>query len=315
MLKHDSAKYAFLYLLSLVALVFMSISVGIIVFQIINKEIVDIINQYSGSYNDEIMKFAISAIIVSTPIYYLTSRQIYKNLFAGTLDKDAGVRKWLTYFILLISIVVMIGFLIATINSFLDGDLTTKFILKTLTALIIAGSVFSFYFYDIRRDTVEGKKDKVIKFYTWISLAVVLVVFVFSWFSVDSPQTARNRKIDGEILGDLNQIHWAIRDYYTVNNSLPDNLGFLTSDSEKRTITVDNISNPSTSKAYEYETIADDEYKICTDFLTSNLGDKNYESYAYFGSDIGLHDAGYQCFSRKVFSTADSKIEPTPIRL
>jgi hypothetical protein len=315
MVKHDAAKYAFFYLLSLVALIFMSISVGIIVFQIINREIVDIINQYSGSYDDGLMKFAISAIIVSTPIYYLTSRQIYKNLFSGSLDKDAGVRKWLTYFILLISIVVMIGFLIATINSFLDGDLTTKFILKTLTALAISGTIFSFYLYDIRRETVEAKKDNVIKIYALASLLVVIVVFIFSWFSVDSPQETRKIKIDGEITNDLNQIHWAIRDYYTLNNSLPENIQMLASDAEKRMITMDNINNPSTGKAYEYTIITADEYKICTDFLSSNLENKGNDSYAYYGSELILHDAGYECFSRKVLSTIDSKLEPAPIRL
>ncbi|MFA6466575.1 MAG: DUF5671 domain-containing protein [Patescibacteria group bacterium] len=315
MVKHDAAKYAFLYLLSLVALVFMSISVGIIVFQIINKEIIDIINNYAASYNDGAMKFAISAIIVAAPIYYFTSRQIYKNLFAGNLDKDAGVRKWLTYFIMLISVVVMIGFLIATINSFLDGDLTTKFILKTLTALIISGTVFSFYFYDIRREEVQAKKDKVISLYAWISLVVVVVVFIFSWFNVDSPQETRKIKIDSEITNDLNQIHWAIRDYYTLNNSLPENIQILASDTEKRMITMDNINNPSTGKVYEYTIIAADEYKICTDFLNSNLDNKDNNSYAYYGSDLILHDAGYECFSRKVLSTIDSKLEPAPVRL
>src|SRR3989339_722710 len=272
MLKHDSAKYAFLYLLSLVALVFMSISVGIIVFQIINKQIVDIINDYVVNYNDGMMKFAISAIIVSTPIFYLTSRQIYKNLFAGTLDKDAGVRKWLTYFILLVSIVVMIGFLIATINSFLGGDLTTKFILKTLTALIIAGTVFSFYFYDIRRDIVEGKKDKVIKFYTWISLAVVLVVFVFSWFSVDSPAATRSKKIDQEVINDLYEVNSAVMNYYTLNEKMPDNLEVLINNSEGTyKLSTQAAQQPSNGQYYSYQVTAEDEYKICADFLTSNL--------------------------------------------
>ena len=313
MLKHDSAKYAFLYLLSLVALVFMSISVGIIVFQIINKQIVDIINDYVVNYNDGMMKFAISAIIVSTPIFYLTSRQIYKNLFAGTLDKDAGVRKWLTYFILLVSIVVMIGFLIATINSFLGGDLTTKFILKTLTALIIAGTVFSFYFYDIRRDIVEGKKDKVIKFYTWISLAVVLVVFVFSWFSVDSPAATRSKKIDQEVINDLYEVNSAVMNYYTLNEKMPDNLEVLINNSEGTyKLSTQAAQQPSNGQYYSYQVTAEDEYKICADFLTSNL-DQNADMYSPSGDY--KHDKGYQCFSQKVSSYNDNKAVPAPVMI
>lgn len=311
MAKHDSAKYAFFYLLSLVSLVFMSISVGIIVFQIINKEIVDIINDYIINYNDGAMKFAISAIIVSTPIYYLTSRQIYKNLFKGDLDKDAGVRKWLTYFILLVSIVVMIGFLIATINSFLGGDLTTKFILKTLTALIISGTVFSFYLYDIRREEVQGKKDKIIKLYAWISLVVVFVVFVLAWFFVDSPAATRNKKIDREITNDLYEINAAVIDYYTLNDTMPADLNVLINNSEGYRLREQAVQQPNGNQYYDYEVTADDEYKVCATFLTSNLEDNTDMYY-----DVNYrHDAGYQCFSQKVNSMADSKMPAAPIRL
>ena len=68
-------------MLSLVALVFMAVATGMIVFQIINKAIIDIINEYSGRYSSEALKFGISALIISAPIFYLTIRQINKNLF------------------------------------------------------------------------------------------------------------------------------------------------------------------------------------------------------------------------------------------
>lgn len=309
--KHDSAKYAFFYLLSLVALVFLSISVGIIVFQIINKEIVDVINNYRASYSDEAMKFAISAIIVSTPIYYLTSRQIYKNLFKGSLDKDAGVRKWLTYFILLVSVVVMIGFLIATINSFLDGDLTTKFILKTLTALAISGTVFSFYLYDIKREEVAGKKDKVVGYFSWISLLVVIIVFVASWFFVQSPQETRKAKIDSEITNDFYQINSAINDYYTLNKKIPENLDLLLAENSGYRLSQETIENPSSKEKYEYEAVADDEYKICADFLTSNLE----EDFGMYYSNDYKHDVGRECFSLKLSDLNEGKIPPAPVRI
>lgn len=314
MVKHDSAKYAFLYLLSLVALVFMSISVGIIAFQIINKQVVDIINDYATGYNDGAMKFAISAIIVSAPIYYLTSRQIFENLRSGKLDKDAGVRRWLTYFILLVSVIVMIGFLIGTINSFLGGDLTTKFILKTLTALIISGTVFSFYFYDIRRENVEGKKDKVVSLYAWVSLLVVLVVFIFSWFVVDSPVETRNKKIDREVINDLYEVNAAVRDYYTLNNKMPEDLNVLINNSEGTyRLRAEAAKQPSNDQYYDYEVTDEDEYKICANFLTSSLNEK--ESMYYYGSEEYQHDKGYQCFSQKITSLADSKMQPAPVMI
>lgn len=311
MAKHDSAKYAFFYLLSLVALVFVAISVGMIVFQIINKEIVDVLNNYSGSYSDDVMKFAISAIIVSAPIYYLTSRQIYKNLYKGALDKDAGVRKWLTYLILLVAVIVMIGFLIATINSFLYGDLTTKFILKTLTALIISGSVFSFYLYDIRREEVAGKKDKVIAYFAWISLALVLIAFVASWFFVESPQETRNKKIDREITSDLYQINAAVLDYYTLEDEMPSSLDALVSSGSGYRLSEESAIHPVSKEMYEYEVVADDQYKICAEFFTSNLEN----DYNLYYADEYRHDKGYECFEQKVTNLNEKTIPLEPVRI
>ncbi|PLX25636.1 hypothetical protein C0580_01980 [Candidatus Parcubacteria bacterium] len=311
MAKHDSAKYAFFYLLSLVALVFVAISVGMIVFQIINKEIVDVLNNYSGSYSDDVMKFAISAIIVSAPIYYLTSRQIYKSLYKGTLDKDAAVRKWLTYLILLVAVIVMIGFLIATINSFLYGDLTTKFILKTLTALIISGSVFSFYLYDIRREEVAGKKDKVISYFAWVSLFLILIAFVASWFFVESPQDTRNRKIDREITSDLYQINAAVLDYYTLNEEVPVDLDVLVNGDSGYRLSQETITHPVNKEEYSYEVVDDDQYKICAEFLTSNIDD---DSNIYYSSDY-KHDKGYECFNQKAANLNEKVIPPQPVRI
>ena len=126
---NNSPKYAFFYMLSLVALAFMAVSVGIIIFQIINKNIPDAVSSFRSCYNSGALKFAISAIIISAPIYYVLASQINKNLFTGKLSAESGIRKWLSYFILFVSSVVVIGYLIALIYSFLDGELTIKFIL------------------------------------------------------------------------------------------------------------------------------------------------------------------------------------------
>ena len=69
---NNGAKFAFFYLLSLVALIFMALSTGMIVFQIINKNLVDIINQYQGRFSDDALKFAISALIIPLPVIFQT---------------------------------------------------------------------------------------------------------------------------------------------------------------------------------------------------------------------------------------------------
>ncbi len=295
--KNNSPKFAFFYLLSLVALVFMSISVGIVIFQIINKEIVDIVNIYSGRYSDEAIKFAISSLFVSTPIFYITSRQIYKNLFKGELNEEAGVRKWLTYFILLVAIVVMIGWLIATINGFLGGELTTKFILKALTALIISGAIFSFYLYDIRREGVVGKKDKTISLYAWSSLVLVVIIFIVAFMVVESPQETRKRRLDEQVVRNFHQIDNAINSYYKDTKEIPSSLDIL---QDKYSYLSDSyLENPATRERYEYNVISDKEYELCAVFNLSNKDEGQSDKY-YYGGTEWYHGAGHECLSRKI---------------
>ncbi|MDP2736291.1 MAG: DUF5671 domain-containing protein, partial [bacterium] len=135
-MEKQNAKFAFFYMLSLVALVFTSLSTGMIIFQIINKLIVDDLSLAPGGFSQDALRFAISAIIIAAPIYFILMRLINKNLLSGQMEKESGIRKWLTYFILLVSAVVMIGWFIATIGSFLNGEFTIKFILKSLTSIL-----------------------------------------------------------------------------------------------------------------------------------------------------------------------------------
>lgn len=297
--KNNSAKFAFFYILSLVALVFVALSVGMVIFQIINKELVDLINEYSGNYSDGAMRFAISAIIIATPIYYITTKQIFKNLYSGELDRESGIRKWLSYLILLVAVVVMIGWLIATINSFLGGELTSKAILKTVTALFISGGVFSFYLYDIRREDVVNHKDKVIKIYSFASLVIILAVFVLALMTVDSPQEIRKKKMDDRVINSYYQIDNSLNDYYNSKGNLPESLEILQDNVSY--LTDENLVNPITGEKYEYKIVADDKYELCTTFQSSNKENSSADTmYQPAFDKQWLHDAGYQCLSQKV---------------
>src|SRR3989344_332250 len=249
--KNNAAKFAFFYMLSLIALVFVAVASGTILFQIINKLVPDIADIYSSFYQEEAMRFGISALIIASPIFYITSRQIYKSLFRGSLAQDAGVRKWLTYLILLVSIIVMIAWLIAILNGFLGGELTTKFILKALTAIVISGIVFSFYFYDIRRDNILNKVDRVISAYFYSSLSIILVILVAAFLNVGSPANARDKKIDQSIINDFYQIQNGVNSYYNSYKILPADLATL--QKEYNYVTGDFLQNPQDNQAYEYQ--------------------------------------------------------------
>jgi hypothetical protein len=306
---NNSAKFVFFYMLSLVTLIFMSLSSGMIVFQIINKFIVDAMNIYSGVYDPDALKFAISALIISTPIFYLCAREINKNLFSGELEKDSGIRKWLTYFILFISSVVMIGWLIGTINTFLNGDLTLKFALKAITSIGIAVAIFSYYFYDIRREKTEKIKDAVVQSYFYISLGAVLIILISSFLVVESPAETRTRKNDEAVIQKLTSINNEVNNFYNTDKKLPVDLNALL---QRATyLTKEDFKNSASGENFVYKITGDNAYQLCATFLLSNKAAAAPYSYP----DMSWkHDAGYQCLPFKVVVDAGVKgVVPTVV--
>ncbi len=303
----NSPKYAFLYLLSLFTLLFMAISVGMVIFQIINKYIFDALEQNNFQYDQESLKFAISALIITAPIFFFTMRQIYKSLVSGALNKESGVRKWLSYFVLLVTAIVMIFWIITTVQEFLSGELGIKAGLKTLTVLAIAASIFSFYLYDIRRKEVANQKDKIISIYFYVSLIVVVATFIFSLFIVESPTATRNRLLDEAILNNFNSIDSALNSYYSQNGKLPASLDELRQAGNY--IVSSNLVDESTNKQFDYKIKGDKAYELCATFKASNK-DQQSSSNTYL-KERWPHDAGYQCISQQI--TTIKGIAPAPL--
>lgn len=304
----NNAKFAFWYLLSLVALIFMALSTGQVIFQIINKFIADFSNGYAHSFNSDILKFAISSLIISIPLYYIINRQIEKSLDSKELDKDAGVRRWLIYFILFISSVVILIWLIATINSFLGGELTSKFFLKTLTVLIISGLVFSYYLYDIRRNETT-KNNSVIKTYLIVSLILTVGSLIAAFFIVESPAEARSRRHDMEVLNNFTQIDSTISNYYTEKSKLPESLDELSG--QLPYLNAAALNDPKTGVNYDYKKIGDNQYQLCATFETDNTLAGDTQEYAY--TDRWPHASGYQCLQQKVLNLTDPQIKELPL--
>lgn len=300
----NNAKISFFYLLSLVALVFMALSTGMVIFQMINKFIPEVPGIYSGRYSSGVLKFAISSLVVSIPVYYVITAQIHKALKKGELHRDSAIRRWLTYFILFVTSVIMIVWVIMTINSFLDGELTLRFGLKFLTVLIIAGAIFSCYLYDIKRDIIpQEEKDTVMKIFFWGSLVAVVGVFVSSLFVVESPWEARARNLDREVVNDLSSLERGIDEYYDKKGELPADLEEVVR--EVSYMDKENIVDPETGEEYKYETTGEKTYELCSDFRTSS----KEEDERRFFNERWSHDKGYYCFD---LEAEEAKQTPAP---
>jgi len=301
--KHN-AKYSFYYLLSLAALIFMALSFGMILFSIINELIPDVLGGYNYNSIDGQLKFAISALLISAPIFYFISNLINKGIHRGELEKDSAIRRWLTYFIILVSSLIVLGVFIGIINNFLSGELTGRFIFKSLTVFVIAGLSFSFYFYDIKRENPD-KPDKVVKIFFLATLVLVIAVFVAAWFFVESPKTARERRLDQVLVQNIHNLENVVNSYYERNKKLPANIEELKAD---RNIYIgpNTLTDQESNTPVIYNKLNDQEFEICATFRTDSLKDDNGRGKVVFTMPVSInpdnHGAGYQCLPGNLYT-------------
>lgn len=296
-----NAKYSFYYLLSLAALIFMALSFGMILFSIINKLIPDVLGGYNSGIDSQ-LKFAISALLISAPIFYFISNLISKGIHKGELEKESAIRRWLTYFIILVSSLIILGVFISIINNFLSGELTGRFIFKSLTVFVIAALSFSFYFYDIKRENPD-KPDKVVKIFFFATLILVMAVFVAAWFFVESPQTARNRRLDQVLMQNIYNLENVVNNYYERNKKLPANIDELKAD-KNIYIGPNTLVDPENNMPLVYNKLNEKEFEICVTFRTSSIAEngKMMTSYVGVGRNNNDHLAGYQCLPGNLYT-------------
>jgi hypothetical protein len=294
---NSAAKFAFMYGIALVSLVITAVSTGSVVFQIINKYVSETGSLFSSTYTLSVLRMAVASLFIAAPIYFISAAKINKNFNAGNLRADSIVRKWLSYFILFVSSVVMIGYFIGIFYSFLEGELTIKFILKAATALVIAATVFSYYFYDISKKEAGKEKDAVSRIYFWVSLTAILAVFISGIVFVESPAVTKKKRQDSEVTNRLMQIDSGISEFYKENGALPNNLSEL---SEKVAYFDEEATkNPITGNEVEYKVVSAKKFELCTDFQLSNKN--NNEKNDYYISTEWKHKEGRDCFTRTAF--------------
>lgn len=157
LLQKVSPKDVFLHLLAIITLYGSGIAFITLLFQYINILFPDPLEggYYSliGAYG--IIRWSISSIVVLFPVYLVTTRFLNKSYETNPSKRNLRIRKWLVYFTLFAAALIIIGDIVTLINNLLGGELTGRFLLKVLTVFFVAGSVFFYYFWDLREHREE----------------------------------------------------------------------------------------------------------------------------------------------------------------
>ncbi len=294
----STPKDVFLHLLNIFTFFLGVISFITLYIQYISALFPDPLNFYYTSMASAV-RLSTSILVIAVPIYILTSWLLGRDLASNSERRELKLRKWLTYFTLFISAVTIIVDLIMFVFSFLSGELTTQFFLKVFVVLLVAGAVFGYYIWDLKRKKLKSKTPKIL---AWILSFVVLASIVWGFFIIGTPAEQRERRFDEQRIGDLQVLQNQIIYYWTRKEALPQILNDLE----------DNISgfivpkDPWSDQAYEYIVIDELSFKLCTTFKTSTSdfgsgykGASSFSPYDLFQQNWA-HEAERTCFSRTI---------------
>lgn len=288
----------FLYFLAIITLYISVWRYIDLLFEYINYIFPDQLEWYFMGLSESV-RWSISSLVIVFPVYILVTWYLRKDAIAHPEKRDLRVRKWLLNFTLFLAAVTIIVDLVALLNRFLDGDLTTRFILKVFVVLIVAGSVFAYYFWDLRRDTLPGSKPS--RLLLIIASTAMLASIVSGFFIIGSPMTQRKVRFDDRRVMDLQNIQWQVINYWQAKEQLPSTLEDLKNDISGYAAPKD----PERGEVYEYKVIASQKFELCATFnLPTRKPEARSGSYPYAPypaeGENWTHAEGRVCFSRMI---------------
>ncbi len=152
-----SAREAFLYLVLFLTLYISAFSTGSLIFDFINRYLPDALNNYySPDVSTQSIRTATASLIITFPLFLFVSNLLDRAIRRDPEKRSSKVRKWLTYLTLFVAAGVIIGDLITLVSNVLSGELSTRFVLKVLTVLLIAGTIFGYYLWDLRQEEKDA---------------------------------------------------------------------------------------------------------------------------------------------------------------
>lgn len=153
-----SAREAFFYLLFFILLSIVAFNLGSLLFALIDRAVQDPLangNYYFGSVESQI-NGAVAGLVVAAPIFFWLARILLKTRRINPALQRSRIRKWLIYVSLVIAGCVLVGDAISLVYSFLSGELSTRFVLKSVVVAAISGAIFGYFITNAERDEAHG---------------------------------------------------------------------------------------------------------------------------------------------------------------
>lgn len=266
----ESAREAFFHLLAFATLGAWIFATGSLWFVLIDSWFPDpAFGGYSG-WRWSRVSWEMASIIVAFPAFLYATRTILAELERNPDKAVSAVRRWLTNIALLITALIFIGDVVAFVASFLQGELTVRFVLKCVTVLLLAGAVFLYYNRGLSQPAPAARLWN--RGFAIAAACAIVLSLVLGLMQAGPPGVQRLRAEDRRRVQDLHRLASALHTSWTSNadvssRKLPATLGELNAGTAASLP----LADPITNRAYEYTPAAGPAYRLCAVFASETV--------------------------------------------
>ncbi len=270
------AREAFLHLLTFAAFYASVLAVVMLLFHYIDFLFPDpAVTELAESWRRSAIRWSLAFVIVAFPAFVWLSRLLFREMRANPERSWSPTRRWLTFVTLFCASLALGGDVITLVFRLLEGELTTRFIMKVLVVLVVAGLSLAYYLLSLKLPIDKPQTSRVQRLFAGVASGVVLATIVVGFIVTGSPVTARQHRFDERRVADLQTINNAIQDYTlgesrrrplaerSIERALPQTLEQVRAAATHRR---PDIRDPETGLPYRYEILSDSEYRLCAEF-------------------------------------------------
>ena len=278
-----SPKEAFLFLLLFSTLFTWMFSLGSVTFDLLNLWLPlpgqgELVPHWITS-----LRSSIASVLVAFPLFIFIDHLTSKEACRNPGQRISPIRRWLTYLTLFAAASAIVSDLITLTLTFLEGELTLRFLLKVAVVAILAGSTFAYYLTQLRRDESEPSTKATTRGKGRLVLAgSVIVILLVAFWNAGSPIKARQYRQDEQRVRDLISIQSSLETFAKEKGHLPANLEAC--DENSRTF-VDFKADAVTGQPYVYRILDATHAEIGATF--SLPSPKNKKEWGFWSHDSG----------------------------
>lgn len=293
---------------SFIVLGIVATALGTLYFQIINKGFHDPLAEMAGMgdwASARSIHYAIASLLIGFPLYYAAMRIWFRKYREDEGRTESRLSRWLTYIVLLVAAVTIVGDLIAVLFRLLQGETSVRFLLKAFVILVIAGAIFGFYYLERRK--IQYRRNipqSVFRNFGWAVTGMVALGILLGFFAAGSPDTARKSAFDMERARQLSELSNCIERHAQDLGQLPASLDQLRK-SGRYAYCASSMRDPESGSEYGYRIVTPlreqgtarlAEFELCAVFALDSSEPRVRRSEAYRTSEVWQrHAAGRSC--------------------